>query len=296
MTSARLGAIETGGTKFVCAVGTETGELINQVRISTGLPQETMDQVVAFFRAQGPLAAIGIGSFGPVQLNRNSRRFGFITNTPKVAWRDFDLLGAVRSALSVPIAIDTDVNAAALAEARWGAAIGLRTFLYVTVGTGIGGATLIGGVPLQGLGHPEMGHIRVPHDLSRDPFPGICPYHGDCLEGLASGPALEARWQAPPSTLGPGHPAWNMESEYLALACVNWISTLSPERIVLGGGVMRPDLFPLIRQRVRSLMNKYLDVPELDQGLDHYIVPSLLDGRAGVLGALVLASQEAGSR
>src|SRR5215469_11438754 len=291
MNPVRLGAIEAGGTKFVCAVGMPSGELIDEVRIPTGQPEQTMEQAVAFFRAHAPVAAVGIGSFGPLQLNRDSPQFGFITNTPKPGWRYFDLLRAVREALQVPVILDTDVNAAALAEAHWGAATGLRTFLYVTVGTGIGGAVLIGETPWHGLGHPEMGHIRVPHDLTRDPFPGICPYHGDCLEGLASGPALESRWQAPPSTLALDHPAWTMEAEYLGLACVNWICTLSPERIVLGGGVMRPNLFPLIRTRVYNLLNEYLDAPQLTQGLDRYIVPSALDGRAGVLGALLLASQ-----
>lgn len=293
MTAERFGAVEAGGTKFVCAVGTASGQLIDQISIPTGLPQETMERVAAFFSAHMPLAAIGIGSFGPVQLNPNSPQFGFITNTPKTAWRYFDLLGTIRNALQVPVVIDTDVNVAALGEARRGAAEGLGTFLYVTVGTGIGGAVLIEGAPMQGLSHPEMGHIRVPHNLSQDPFPGICPYHGDCLEGLASGPAMESRWKTPPSTLASDHPAWALEADYLGLACVNWICTLSPERIVLGGGVMRPHLFPLIRMKVSSLLNDYLDAPELKQGLDRYIVPSPLDGRAGILGALLLASQTA---
>jgi fructokinase len=291
MTTVHFGAVEAGGTKFVCAVGTPSGELIDQISIPTGLPQETLGQVTAFFSAHMPLAAIGIGAFGPVQLNPNSPQFGFITSTPKTDWRYFDLLGTIRNALQVPVVIDTDVNIAALGEARWGAAEGLGTFLYVTVGTGIGGAVLVGGEPLHGLSHPEMGHIRIPHNLSCDPFPGICPYHGDCLEGLASGPALESRWKTPPSQLAGGHPAWAIEAEYLGLACVNWICTLSPERIVLGGGVMRSHLFPLIRMKVSTLLNDYLDAPELKQALDRYIVPSLLEGRAGILGALLLASR-----
>jgi len=290
-----LGAIEAGGTKFVCAVGLPSGELLHQTRIPTSTPQETMERVVAFFRAHQPLAAVGIGSFGPVQLNRDSPRFGFIANTPKIAWRSFNLLGAVQRALEVPVALDTDVNAAALAEARWGAAAGIRTFLYVTVGTGIGGAALVGGIPLHGLTHPEMGHIRIPHDRTLDPFPGICPSHGDCLEGLACGPAIEARWQTPLSMLPGDHPAWTLEAEYLALACVNWMCTLVPERIVLGGGVMQAHLFPLIRARVRDLLNQYLEAPELAGELDRYIAPSPLEGRAGVLGALLLAAQAADS-
>jgi fructokinase len=291
MTPALLGAIEAGGTKFVCAVGRPSGELVDETRVPTGAPADTMEQVFAFFRNHAPVAAIGIGAFGPLQLDRRSPQFGFITNTPKTAWRQFDLLGSVRRALQIPVVVDTDVNAAALAEARWGAAAGFRTFMYVTVGTGIGAALLVGGKPFQGLTHPEMGHIRIPHDVSVDPFPGVCPYHGDCLEGLASGPALEARWKTPPSALPFDHPAWAIEADYLALACANWICTLSPERIVLGGGVMVPELFASVRSRVERLLNNYIDVPELAEGLEQYILPSSLQGRSGVLGALILAAE-----
>jgi fructokinase len=292
VTPKRLGAIEAGGTKFLCAVGTPEGELLQEIRIPTDAPAETIPRVIDFFRLHADsLAAIGIASFGPVQIDRNSPQYGFITTTPKAAWRHFDLLGTIRRAIPVPAGFDTDVNAAALAEARWGAAKGLRAFLYVTVGTGIGGGALMDGSPLHGMTHAEMGHIRVPHDLSQDPFAGICPFHGDCLEGLASGPAMEARWQAPASTLAPDHAAWPLEADYLARACLNWICVLSPQRIVLGGGVMRPDLFPPIRRRVCELLNGYLDVPELTREIDRYIVPSPLEGRAGLLGALELASR-----
>jgi fructokinase len=295
MSAVRLGAIEAGGTKFVCAVGTSEGDLLRQSRIATTAPDETIERVVEFFRSQGDeLAAIGIASFGPVELNRRSPRFGFIRSTPKPGWQDFDLLGAVRSALPIPVAFNTDVNAAALAESRWGAAQGIGTSMYITVGTGIGGAAMINGSILHGLSHPEMGHIRIPHDPTRDPFAGVCPYHGDCLEGLACGPALEARWKVPPPQLPPDHEAWSLEAHYLALACVNWICTLSPGKIVFGGGVMQPHLFPMLREQVAILMNNYLDIPELSNRVAEYIVPSALSGRAGVLGALALASQELG--
>ena len=208
--------------------------------------------------------------------------FGYITSTPKPAWKNFDFAGAVHRALGAPIVFDTDVNAAALAESRWGTARGLRSFLYVTVGTGLGGGALIDGRLLHGRLHPEMGHIRVPHDRVRDPFPGNCPYHGDCLEGLAAGPAIEARWGHPGHLLPDRHVAWELEAEYLALGIMSWICTLSPERIVLGGGVMqREELFPRIRMRVAELLNGYLETPE--------IVPPELGVRAGVLGALALA-------
>jgi fructokinase len=293
MDTLRVGGIEAGGTKFICAIGTPSGELISETTIPTGAPEETMRQVIEFFRsAQESLkvAGIGIGSFGPVQLNPALPRYGYITSTPKQAWRDFDILGTVRDALGVPVALVTDVNAAALAESNWGAARDLPTFLYVTVGTGIGGGAMVEGRLLNGMTHPEMGHIRIPHDRSRDPFPGGCPYHGDCLEGLASAPALESRWGVSPVMLAPDHPAWVLEAEYLALGCVNWICTLSPERIVMGGGVMREHLFPLLRERVAALMNGYLDAPQLAAGIDQYIVPAALGNRAGVLGALALAS------
>jgi fructokinase len=253
-----------------------------------------MEAVIAFFRSRRDLRAVGIASFGPVDLHRGSPSYGHITATPKLAWRNFDLAGAVGSALKLPIDFDTDVNAAALAEARWGAAQGIADFVYVTVGTGIGGGALVGGSPLHGLQHPEMGHIRVPHDWASDPFGGICPYHGDCLEGLASGPAIEARWATAPASLPADHPAWELEANYLALGLMSWVSILSPSRIVLGGGVMQqPQLFPLVRRKLREELNGYIPCPELQDGIDRYIVPPKLGDRAGVLGALVLAEAAA---
>jgi fructokinase len=233
---------------------------------------------------------VGIGSFGPVDLHPESPAYGHITSTPKPGWRNCDLAGVVRRALAVPVGFDTDVNAAALGEARWGAAQGLSDFLYLTVGTGIGGGAIVHGRVLHGLLHPEMGHIRIPHDLAEDPYRGCCPYHGDCLEGLASGPAIAARWGVPASDLPPGHPAWALEAHYLALALVVWVCTLSPKRIVLGGGVMQQShLFDLIRTELARLLNGYIQVRELSDGLDRFVIPPQLGPRAGILGALVLA-------
>ncbi len=282
MSEPLLGAIEAGGTKFICAVGTGSGGIIVEIRIDTGAPEETMELAAAFLRRHGnALEAIGIASFGPVELNRSAVNYGFITSTPKREWRNFDIVGAIQRRFEVPIGFDTDVNAAALAEHRWGAAQGLRTFLYVTVGTGIGGGAMVEGSILHGRSHPEMGHILIPHDLTADPFRGVCPYHGDCLEGLASGVAIERRWGTAAPLLPDDHPAWDLEADYLALGCANWIATLSPERIILGGGVMRPHLFPRLRDRVTRLLGDYVTAPEL--------VPSPLNDRAGVLGALALA-------
>lgn len=277
-----FGGVEAGGTKFVCAVGSGPTDLSDRAEFPTTSPEETLERAAAFFRGRTPVAAVGIACFGPVDLNPGSPTWGHITSTPKAGWRNTDVAGSLARALHVPIGFDTDVNAAALGESRWGAAQGLDTFLYLTVGTGIGGGAMANGRLVHGRMHPEMGHIRVPHDLSADPFPGNCPFHGDCLEGLVAGPALEARWHARGESLPPGHPAWELEAHYLALGLVNWICTLSPQRIVLGGGVMRrAELFTAIRRQVRCLLNAYLDPPE--------IVPPALGDNAGVLGAIALA-------
>jgi len=194
----------------------------------------------------------------------------------------------------VPVGFDTDVNGAALGENRWGAAQGLDTFLYLTIGTGIGGGGLVGGKLMHGLIHPEMGHVRLPHDREQDPFDGLCPYHGDCLEGLASGPAIEKRWGTPAHALPEAHPAWELEARYLALALTGYICTLSPQRIVLGGGVMQQQsLFPRIRQNVLELLNGYVQSPALLDRIDEYIVPPGLGNQAGVLGAIALAQDAA---
>ena len=230
--------------------------------------------------------------FGPVDLDPSSPSYGHITSTPKASWVDFDLAGTVQRELDIPVNFDTDVNAALLGEARWGAARGLDDAVYLTIGTGIGGGVLARGQLVHGLLHPEIGHLHLPHDKARDPFPGTCPYHGDCLEGLACGPALQARWGQPALTLPPEHPAWELEAHYLALALMNLTVTLSPQRIILGGGVMQqPHLFSLLRREFARIMNGYIRRGELLHGLDSYIQPPGLGSRAGVLGSLVLAEE-----
>ncbi len=290
-----FGGVEAGGTKCVCAIGTDPDHLTAQTSFATTSPEETLGHAIAFFRqraARTPLAAIGIASFGPIDPDRHSARYGFITTTPKPGWAFTDVAGTIGRALAVPVAFDTDVNGAALAEQRWGAAQGLDTFIYLTVGTGIGGGGIINGKLMHGLVHPEMGHIAIPHDRAHDPYRGICPYHGDCLEGLASGPAIAARWGAPAESLPLAHPAWALEAEHLSVGLVNFIYTLSPQRIILGGGVMQQgQLFPLIRQRVRALLKGYLPLWDDDDALERAIVPPALGDRAGVLGALALAQQ-----
>jgi len=288
-----FGAIEAGGTKFVCGVGTGPDDLTT-IQFPTTSPDATLAQAIEFLRKQsgGELRAVGVGSFGPIDLHSRSLTFGYVTSTPKVGWQNYNLAGTVRDALGVPVGFDTDVAAAALGEARWGAAQNLSDFLYLTVGTGIGGGAIINGRVLHGLVHPEMGHIRVPHDLAEDPYPGGCPYHGDCLEGLASGPAMQARWGKAAQDLPADHPAWILEGHYLAHGLANWVLTLSPQRIVLGGGVSRQaQLFKRIRHEMVKLLNGYVRAPEVMRDIDQYVVPPQLGGRAGVLGGLVLAEQ-----
>jgi fructokinase len=285
-----FGAIEAGGTKFVCGVGTGP-ENLEIVQIPTTKPESTTSAVLDFFRhSKKPIQAVGIGSFGPIDLHPGSATFGYITSTPKPGWSDYDLAGEIAGAMNVPVGFDTDVGAAALGEARWGAAAGLTDCLYLTVGTGIGGGAIVNGSVLHGLVHPEMGHIRIPHDRSADPFAGICPYHGDCLEGLASGPAIQARWGLPAQQLHEDHEGWILEAGYLALGVVSWVCTLSPQRVIIGGGVMRQQhLFALIRKEFSRLLNGYIQARELRECVDEFIVPPKLGARAGVLGALVLA-------
>lgn len=284
-----FGGIEAGGTKFVCTVGTGPDDLQAENRFATTTPTETIGQAIAFFEAHQPLAAIGIASFGPIDPDPASSKYGYITTTPKEGWADTDFAGTISRALKLPVGFDTDVNVAALGEHRWGAAQGLDTFIYLTVGTGLGGGGLVNGRFMHGLIHPEMGHIRLPRHPD-DSFGGVCPYHGDCLEGMTTGPALAERWGQPAETLPPDHPAWEIEAHYLAYGLVNFICTLSPQRIIMGGGVMEQrHLFPMIRQKTQQLLNGYIAAPVILEKIESYIVPPGLGNKAGVLGAIALA-------
>jgi len=291
------GAVEAGGTKFVCAVGTGPDDLQDEIRFPTTTPEETLKQVIDYFSAHAadkPLSAIGIGTFGPIDVNPDSHAYGHITTTPKKLWQNIDFVGTLSAAFSVPIGFDTDVNAAALGEHTWGAAQGLSDFLYMTIGTGIGGGGMSNGHLIHGMLHPEMGHVLIPHDMQADPYPGHCPYHEDCFEGLASGPAIEARWGTPAQNLPIDHPAWELEAQYIARALVNYICTLSPQKIILGGGVMaQATVYPLIRKHVTALLNNYVQSPEITDDIDNYIVPPALGNQAGILGAIALARASA---
>jgi fructokinase len=287
----RYGGIEAGGTKWVCAIADDPARPLKTDTFPTTLPAETVSRATRFFTENGPVDALGVGSFGPVDIRRGSPTWGTITTTPKPGWADTDLVGPLRRGLGVRVALDTDVNAALLGEWRWGAGAGLDTFCYITVGTGVGGGAVVNGRILHGLLHPEFGHMRLPHDPETDPFDGVCPYHGDCLEGLASGEAIRRRWGHAGQQLD-DDAVWVLEAEYLALAVVNLTCVLSPQRIIIGGGVAKqPALLPRVRRRLRELLAGYLRTPELTEpeATDRYVVAPALGDQAGVIGALELA-------
>ncbi|MCL1964023.1 MAG: ROK family protein [Firmicutes bacterium] len=288
-----LGALEAGGTKMVCSTGDETGRIYARQSFPTTTPAETMPRILDFFRG-AQIEALGIGSFGPLDLKESSPAFGSITSTPKEAWRFFALLPSLRAGLCVPMRLDTDVNAAALGEYTLGAAAGLSSCLYVTVGTGVGGGLVAENQLVHGLVHPEFGHFYLkPHP--DDPAPrGFCPYHEGCVEGLVSGPSIEKRWGAKARLLPENHPAWALEAHYLAQMCMAAILVLSPEKIILGGGVMRQKhLFPPVRENVRDMLGGYVRHPAILEDTDTFIVPPGLGENSGVTGALLLAARAA---
>ena len=288
------GAIEGGGTKFICAIGSGPNNIWAEARFTTTTPEETMGQVIEFFQQQeekvGKLSAIGFACFGPLDPNPASPTYGYILPTPKPGWSNADVVGKLRKEFDVPIAFDTDVNGAALGEWRWGKAQGLKTFIYLTIGTGIGGGAYVEGNLLHGLIHPEMGHILLRHDVNEDPFEGVCPFHGDCFEGLASGVAIEKRWGMRGSLLTPDHVAWEMEADYIAQALADYTLMLSPQRIIVGGGVgSLAHLLPRVQKRTREFINGYVQSPVILAHIESYIVNPGLGNRSGMLGALALA-------
>jgi fructokinase len=284
------GGMEGGGTKFVCAVGTGPDEIVAETRFPTTTPEETLEQAISFFKKY-TLAGIGLAPFGPLDLNPASPGYGSITATPKPGWSNADILGTFRKHFDLPMVFDLDVNAAAFGEFAWVPENqGLESLVYFTIGTGIGAGILINGKVVHGLTHPEAGHVPIPHDLQKDPFPGVCPFHGDCFEGLANGPAITKRWGQPAQSLPGNHPAWELEATYIAFALTETIYLISPQRIVLGGGVMeQSQLFPLIQQKVRKNLNRYITSPVIKGSMDGYIVPPGLGKRSGILGAMAMA-------
>lgn len=293
---ALYGAIEAGGTKFVCAVAGGPDQIEHQISIPTTSPQETLNTVTNYFAeylapTKRKLDAIGVACFGPLDLDKNSKTYGYITMTPKPGWVNTEIAGYFQRAFDVPVGFDTDVNGAALGEYLWGAGKGVSSLIYLTVGTGIGGGAIVNGKPVHGLMHPEMGHVLVRQD-PKDAFEGFCPYHKNCLEGLASGRAVDLRWGRHASQLADDHPAWDLEAGYLAQGLANFILVLSPQRIIVGGGLMqRKSLYPKVQSKVLEYLSGYLAVPSLTAQIDRYIVAPGLGERSGICGAIGLAQQ-----
>ncbi len=289
-----FGALEAGGTKMVLAIGNENGEILEQVSIPTETPDVTIPKIIDYFKGKD-IAALGIGSFGPIDLDKKSDTYGYITSTPKLAWANYDFVGNIKKALTIPIGFDTDVNGSALGEATWGSTKGIDSSIYITIGTGIGVGVYQNGGLLHGMLHPEAGHVLLSkHD--EDHFEGVCPYHPNCLEGLASGPSIEKRWGKKAIELKDETKVWELEAYYIAQALVGYILTLSPHRIVLGGGVMHQEqLFPLIRKKVVELLNGYVRTSQISD-IDNYIVPAALNDNQGIMGCIQLAKMELENR
>ncbi|MBS4535639.1 ROK family protein [Clostridium sp. D2Q-14] len=282
-----LGAIEAGGTKFVCAVSDDDLNIIEKVSFSTTDPEDTLQRIFDFFDGYEDLKSIGIGSFGPIDVNKNSIKYGYITSTPKQKWIDFDFLGMMKKHYNIPIGWTTDVNAACLGEYELGSAKENNSCIYLTIGTGIGGGAIVNGKFIEGFGHPEMGHILIKPD-PKDNFEGVCPYHGNCLEGLAAGPSIEKRYGTKAQNLSSDHKIWGIVAYYLAQALVNYTLVLRPEKIILGGGVMnQPHMLDLVKEEFERLLSNYVEIPNIGA----YIVTPSLENDAGVTGGLILAQQ-----
>jgi fructokinase len=297
MTDHRIGAVEAGGTKFVLAVADGAGQIVARARIDTRTPAETFPEMAAFFAAHGPLAGIGIASFGPIDINPASPAYGTFTTTPKPGWSGARFHDAL-AGLGAPLLIDTDVNGAALGEWQAGAGQGCETLAYTTIGTGVGTGVLHRGEARGGISHLEAGHIPVARDHSRDPFPGRCPFHGDCLEGLASGPAIIDRWGMPLNEAAEAHPdAIALIASYLADFAVTLVLLHMPDRLIFGGGVMKtPGLVESLRTQAEARLAGYVSHPRLDPGLASYIATPGLGDDAGITGAIALGQRASRQR
>lgn len=290
-----FGAVELGGTKTFVMVAKNRNEIVSRRIFPTSSPKQTIKDISRFFKDvcrsnQISLSGIGIGSFGPLDLDTKSPTFGYITSTPKYAWPYTDIKGEIEKSMNTATFVDTDVNASAYGEFNCLTNKEIESFAYITIGTGIGGGFVINGKLVHGLVHPEFGHIRIPHDQRKDPFPGSCPYHQDCFEGLASGPSLQKRWNVKAEKLPKDHIAWTLEAEYISHALVNLICTISPQKIILGGGVMhRMHLFEMIHRKTKQLLNKYIKSKELEDQIQSLITPPVLGDDSGIIGALELA-------
>lgn len=282
----RLGALEAGGTKMVCAIGDDTGKIFEQISIPTKTPEETVPEIIDYFR-NAQIEALGIGCFGPIDPDKRSNTYGYITSTPKLAWADYNIVGAFEKELNCPVGFDTDVNGSVLGEVTFGQAKGKSCVVYVTIGTGVGAGIYIEGKLLHGMLHPEAGHVMIQR-REGDNYQGKCPYHKTCLEGMAAGPAVEERWGRKAIELKDRREVWDLEAYYIAQALTGYILTLSPEMIILGGGIMHQEqLFPMIRGYVKEMLGGYIKTEELEN-MESYIVPASLNDDQGIMGALEL--------
>lgn len=287
----RLGALEAGGTKMVCAIGDETGKIFEQISIPTQTPEDTVPQMIEYFKNAG-IEGLGIACFGPIDPDKKSATYGYITSTPKLAWQNYNFVGAFEEALGCPVGFDTDVNGSVLGEVTFGQAKGKSCVVYVTIGTGVGAGVYIEGKLLHGMLHPEAGHVMI-QKRPGDHYEGRCPFHKNCLEGHAAGPAIEARWGKKAIELKDNKEVWDLEAYYIAQALAGYVLTLSPEMIILGGGVMHQEqLFPMIRGYVKEILNGYIKTDEMEH-LDSYIVPASLNDDQGIMGCLELARRAA---
>jgi fructokinase len=289
-----FGGIEFGGTKVICLVASDPDHIIGEERIPTTSPLETIQKVLHFFKGfnqNRQLVAVGIASFGPIDLDTKSPTYGYITTTPKPGWKNVNLYGQIQQGLNLPVAFDTDVNAAVIGEQYWQTSGGKPDpFIYITVGTGIGVGVIVNGSSLHGLIHAEAGHMLIPHDLEKDPFSGGCPIHKDCWEGLASGPSMQKRWGQAAETLPQNHAGWDLESDYIARAVVNLIYVYSPRQIVIGGGVSQHvGLIQDVRQKVKRFNNGYIQSVMVEEKINEYIRAPILGNRSGALGAIAMA-------
>ena len=290
----RLGALEAGGTKMVCAIGDETGKIFEQISIPTRTPEDTIPEIIDYFQ-KAQIEALGIGCFGPIDPDRQSATYGYITSTPKLAWANFNIVNAFEKALNCPVGFDTDVNGSVLGEVTFGQAKGKSCVVYVTIGTGVGAGIYIEGKLLHGMLHPEAGHVMIQR-REGDNYQGKCPYHGTCLEGMAAGPAVEERWGRKAVELKDRKEVWDLEAYYIAQALTGYILTLSPEMIILGGGIMHQEqLFPMIRDYVKEMLGGYIKTEELEN-MENYIVPASLNDNQGIMGALELGKRALAER
>ncbi|MCR4654834.1 MAG: ROK family protein [Lachnospiraceae bacterium] len=287
------GALEAGGTKMVCALGDENGKILEQTSIKTTVPQETLPQIAEYFKDKD-IKALGIACFGPIDLNRDSKTYGYITSTPKTPWINCDIVGYLKKELNVPIGFDTDVNGSLLGEVTYGDSKGLSDVVYFTIGTGIGAGIMSNGKLLHGMLHPEAGHMIMAR-VEGDDYKGHCPFHESCFEGMASGPAIEERWGRKAIDLSDTDEVWELEAEYISQALMNIVCVLSPKRIILGGGVMHQmQIFELVRKKLKEKLNDYIKAKEL-YDLESYIVPASLHDDQGIMGCIKLAIDSVGN-